>query len=265
MNIFLEDDYRLILAAQLKDRPRGFQTIFAKAIGCQASYLIQVVKGKADLKEEQALSAANFLGFSRFQRDYFLLLVGKARAATPPLRSMYMEKISAMRQAHDELKNRAPGFKEIELATAVEYFSHWDFSTIHVATSVPHLQTIEELAARFKLDPVRVKEVLSFLHDRGLVIQTNDRWVHSGESFFIPRESVLNNFNQMVRREQGIHSLRSQDKSNIHFGSIFTMSAEQFEALKGEISDSIEKSLKKIGDSPSEEVYSLVIDFFKVV
>ena len=71
MDIFKFDNYKQFLSAKIKSQSRGYQSALAKAVRCQASYLIQVLTKKSDLTEDQAVLATQFLNMSSDERDFF--------------------------------------------------------------------------------------------------------------------------------------------------------------------------------------------------
>ncbi len=147
----------------------------------------------------------------------------------------------------------------------MEYFSNWDISTIHLATSSPFYQEPEKIAHRFRLGMDRVKYVLHFLEKNNLVDQKDNRWIFKGDPIFLKKESPLNHLHQINRRDQVARSIREYDPENIHFATVFAVSRSHFEELKSDIKLLIERAHRQIIASPSEEIYSLVIDLFKVV
>ena len=265
MDIFTYSDYKPFLIIMIKSKPRGYQAALAKALECQAAYLIQVLNKKGDLTGDQALKATEFLNLSDEARDFFMLLVNFSRASTKALREYYKEKIFQQRRNHEQLKNRVPPAKEIELKISMEYFSNWDVSTIHIATSSQAFQEPEIIAERFRMSLERVHYVLQFLEKNNLVERNGKKWVFKGDPIYLAKESALHNIHQINRREQVARSLREHDHEDIHFATVFAISKAHFNELKSDVKSLIEKAHQKIVKSPSEEVCSLVIDLFKVV
>ncbi len=265
MDIFKFNNYKAFLTATIRSHPRGFQSGLAKGIGCQGSYLIQVLTKKSDLTEDQALSAAEFLNMSEEERDFFLLLVGQSRAISKELRTFYSEKISKLKNKREDIKNRMPSAGEIKSSIATEYFSNWDVSTIHILTSSPLFQDPKKISDRLGLNINRVNVVLKFLETNNLVERQGIRWIFKGDPVYLPKDSPLNYIHQINRRDQVARSIREFDPEDIHFASGFMISKKQFDELRNEIKLLIEVAHKKIVASPSEEFYSLVIDLFKVV
>ena len=265
MDIFKFNSYKLFLTAVIKSKGRGYQSALAKAMNCQASYLIQVLTKKSALTEDQAILAVQFLNLSPDAKEFFLLLVGHSRAVTKELRSFYSEKITKFLKNIEDIKNIVPKSNEIPSGILTEYFSNWDISTIHLATSSAFFQEPKKIADRLRLNINRVIFVLKFLESNGLVEHKSDKWVFKGEPIYLAKDSPLNYIHQINRRDQVARSIREFNHDDIHFASTFMISKKQFDELKNDIKQLIEAAHKKIVPAPSEEIYSLVIDLFKVV
>ncbi len=265
MSILNFNDYKLFLTAIIESKPRGFQSSLAKAIGCQASYLIQVLSKKNELTEDQGIKAAQYLKLSKEELEYFLLLLGLSRATSVELKNYYSQKIAVALKFKNDIRKNVPHTSEIQKEIAIEYFSNWDIPIIHLATSIPFLQEAITISNRLKLDIKRVEYVLNFLNLNKLVEFKKNKWIFSGDPIFLPKQSPLNLIHQTNQRNQIARSLRELSNEDIHFCSTFVISAKQFEEIKKEIRSLIESSHRNIVSSPSEEIYSLVIDLFKVV
>ena len=266
--IYLFDNYHEFLRNLVygPQAQHGIQAKMAKAMGCQAAYLSQVLKEKAQLTDDHALNLASYLELDEIETEYLLLLVRHGRAATPQLKSHLERQRKKLQTTANEIKNRADArtvvSREMEVA---KYFTTWVAPTIHVATSSPSLQTVEALAHRFGLSQSKVQEVLDFLQQEGLINEENGRWLFSGNSLHLPRESPLHIAHQLTHRHQAIRSIEILNSEDLHFSSICTMDVQDFRLLKKQMLDWIQKAQKKIHASGSEEVYGICVDLFSVI
>lgn len=99
LSVYSYRDYKAYLNKVIKLRPRSFRKALAHAISCQTAYVSHVLNGNAHLSSEQAEAASRFLGLSRAETRFFLLLVEYTRAGTESLRSLLREEL-------DEVRNR---------------------------------------------------------------------------------------------------------------------------------------------------------------
>lgn len=247
---------------------RGLRTELAKAMGCQAAYLTQVLKAKADLTEVHGLRLAKYLKFSRMEAEYFLLLIREAKASSPDLKNYLKEDRERLRGEAQDLKHRSDSKTIAENETFItRYFVDWVPSTLHVATSSENYQTVKALAQRFNLPTERVAAELDWLEEQGLVQKIgSQRWRFSGTSIHLPSASPLDFIHQISRRCQAIESIqRKKHRSDIHFSSLFTLDGNGYKKLGRILAESIENAQKHIHSGGTEEVFGFCVDLFQVV
>src|SRR5688572_17797436 len=96
VSVFDHRDYKRFLNEVQRKQPRkghGFRSKMATAIGCQVSYVSQVLSGPGHFNLEQADRINLFLGRTGDEARYFLFLVELARAGTPTLRAHFRREL----------------------------------------------------------------------------------------------------------------------------------------------------------------------------
>ena len=265
---FAFTDYKSYLRdlTQGPSAKRGRQAELAKAMGCQAAYLSQVLRGKSDLTEEHGIRLVRHLGLDDRESEYFFTLLRKDRASTPELVEYLEEKRKKLLREASDLKNRVDAEPiEFDAETLAAYFASWVPSTIHVATSSKRYQDVGALAARLGLPETTILETLKFLERLNLVRRERDRWIHSGPSIHLPKESPFNHAQQFAHRQQVLRSLAVKDKESLHFTSTFTLDEKDFATLRKALVVTIHSLQKNIHASGTEEIYGLSADLFRVV
>lgn len=267
-DLFAATDYRdyLCKIVYAPETKRGYQALLAKAMGCQAAYLSQVLKGKSELTEDQALKAAVFLELSAVGIEYFVLLVRLARASTLALREYLEVRRAEIQREASEVRSRLKSDKpKLDEAKLVRYFSSSIPSTLHVATSSEKYRSVEALAKRFALPEPRVREILEFLEEIGLIEKVGGSWHYANAPLHFPRESPMNIVHQMSRRRQAMQAIEGNSPDNLHFSSVFTADLATVAEIKADLLDYIEKSHAKVHASGTSEVYSMSLDLFRSV
>lgn len=243
------------------------QAQLAKAMQCQATYLIRVLKGTANLTEDQAYRCGRFLQLTNQELDYFLDLVRMDRAADLEVKKYFQENLEKKSRATREVKSRVDATSiEASLSSQIQYYSSWTPSVLHLATSCPHLQTVEALSRKFLLSEEKVREILSFLNENGLVHhEVGGGFTHNGKSLHLAKGSPLHTSFQKVRREIVLRHLGEKGtETDLHFSSAFATSKQHLSNLKGELLKLIETSHKDLGNTVSEEIALLVVDFLQL-
>lgn len=265
-NIFEFDDYRSFLEIRIKESPRGFKSKVSSAMRCQGTYFIRVLKGEAQLSDDQAFRATEFLQLSANEAEYFLDLVRYAKASDPKLLK-YLKGILQKRSTEmREISKRVTAVAiNASLETQIEYYSNWRPSVLHLATSCPQLRTDQDLSDRFDLDHVEVKKIMNFLVEAGLVRLVDGKYIFSGVSLHLPKGSAMQKVFQRERRSLITRSLEKPDEGALHFSSVFATSAAYQEKICSELLELIEKTHRELVHTESEDLCLLAIDFTTVV
>jgi uncharacterized protein (TIGR02147 family) len=138
MNIFDFDNYKDYFEEWLRLQPQeghGQLRKVADFIRVSAVVLSQVFRGDRDLTMEQAVGIAKYLGLNDDERDYFLLLVQKARAGTKEYSDIISKQIRAAQLRASELKNRIKHSKFDEKDRGT-FYSHWYYSAARLCASI---------------------------------------------------------------------------------------------------------------------------------
>ncbi len=268
MSVFKYSNYRDLLKDLLygPDSRRGDQSELAKAMGCQASYLLQVLKGKAELTEDHAIRLAHHLNLGDLQTEYVLLLLRISRAATQDLVQFLEKRRAELFRQQSDLENKVESRPLLDSEQFLSrYFSSWIPSTIHVATSSEKFQNAFAIAERLSLPIGIVEDTLSFLEKHSLIKRQGKDFLFNGGSIHLPRRSALNEAHQSSRRIQALRSIQQQNNESLHFSSVFTLDEKALKELKHMITQLIESSHKKIHDAGTDEIYAMNMDLFKVV
>lgn len=266
-SIFDYLEFHSFLSDRLREGLRGMQAHLAKRIGCQATYLIKVLRKNAHFTEDQAFKAGQFLGLSERELDYFLDLVRLDRAGGSETKKYLQNMIVQKAKTSQEVRNRVRGSSlESSLQSQLQYFSSLKPSMVHLGTLCSHLQKPSELSKALRLDIVEVRKILAFLQKKGLVIAESDgRYTYSGKMIHLSRDSPLHPSFQKLRREMALRRLDEKiTDRDLHFSSLFVTSKSHMVKLRKELLRLIEEMDEAVAGERSEEIGLMVIDFFPV-
>lgn len=87
------------------------------------------------------------------------------------------------------------------------YYSSWYYAAIHVAVSVPSLQSREALTQYFGLSGGLVREALSFLTSVGLLEKKGERYTQGVTRLFLGKDSPMIKKHHTNWRMRSIHTL----------------------------------------------------------
>lgn len=265
MSVFRYDSYKNFLRDELALRKRpGLMTDLASQVGCDRTYLSQVLSGKAQLTPDHALTLAEAWALSAEEADFFLLLVLKERSGLPKAKQKIVEKLEKARKENLNL-SKAIQTKEptIDLPDALKlsYYSNWKFPAAHILTSIPE-QTLGKIAQALYSTEEETASVLQTLGEMGLIEKTGGRYHHRSGNLHIPADSPLVSFHHLQWRMRAIDSASS--KKGTHYTDVFSVSASDLPALQALLLSFIEKMRKRVSASGTETALAFTCDLFQV-
>lgn len=268
LSVFDFNEYKAYLEAFVgpKGRRTGRRAGMARHLGCQTAYISQVLSAGAHLSLEQAMAFNEFAGHDSDSGHYFLLLVQKDRAGTPPLKDYFKLQLQELVQQRQEIKSRLAKSKQISAQDQNQYYSSWIFAAIHVALTIPELRQPQALAERFRLPLATVNQALEFLVGCGLAKRTTQGFTVGAVHLHLPRESKNILKHHTNWRLAALKSLDHWDRQqqDLHYAVAVSLSKEDVNILKEKILKLIDESIQVIKPSKEEVLWCQVIDFFQV-
>lgn len=267
ISIFNFKDYKHYLKSKLLElskTERGWKQKTADHIGCQPSYLSQILNGKPDLTLDQAHLLNRLFLHDKIESRYFVLLVEHGRATTREFKEFLQEQMQELQQARFDLKKRLKETDQVSSEDMNKYYSTWFYSAIHIALAVPELQDIRAIAHKFHLPEQTVAQVIGFLEQSGLIEKEKGRYVFTKMRLHLDRNSDFIQRHHINWRSQSLQSVEKNMAEDLHFSTVFAISKKDFDQVKEVFIQSIESARKIIRPSDSEEVCALTLDFFKV-
>lgn len=256
--------YLLDVILEQSQQDRTYRQKLCDKVGCQPSYLSQVLNAKPDFTLEQAHRLNQFFFHDKNEARFFILLVEKARAGTVDLREFFQDEILAMRESRLNLKKRLKETEEIPETIKHKYYSTWFYAAIHMALAVPGLQTASRIAEHFRLPLETVLQVIRFLEDSGLVENVGGRYHFTKKRLHLGSESDFIQAHHINWRSQSLQSVEKNLPDDLHFSTVFAISKKDFKKIKEILITSIEAAREIIKPSESEEVCAITLDFFRV-
>ncbi|MGZ3698691.1 MAG: TIGR02147 family protein [Bdellovibrionota bacterium] len=265
-SVFEYRDYKAYLRDSLEARTetkRGERSRLAGFIGCHTAYVSQVLNGQAHFSLEQGELASRFLGHTKDQSLYFLLLIQFARAGTPSLKQLFEEQMQALREKQLVLKDRLEFQKTLTREDQATFYSSWHYGAVHVLVSVPGCHTERGMSDYLGLPVERIAEILQFLVKVGLVLRKDGSYKVGTSHIHLEHDSPLISKHHSNWRLQAIQSLDySKNNKDLHYSSVITSSKADAEKIRSLLVSAIEDVRAVVKPSKDEEGYCYAIDFF---
>lgn len=267
LKVFLFNDYRVFIRAKLDENAdlRGYQGALAKAAGCQPSFFSQMLSSHLQLTPDHAANLCDFWKFNSSERDYFVTLVMKDRAASRELKNMCDETLERLRKANADLSKRFGKERELVAEHESVYYSSWLLSAIHIGIAIPEFQSPKILAARLGVPVELVTNGLKTLESLELAEQTTgDKWQITKKSIHLPRFSPFQKTHHLNWRFRAIHRAQEGQEKGVHYTSIYALAKNDIARIEEVIRECIEKTRKIVEPSPEEELVCFTCDLFRV-
>lgn len=239
----------------------GKRSQFAKFIGCQPSFLSQVLRGSPDLSLEQGLVANDFFHHTQQETQYFMLLLQKSRAGSKRLKEYFHKEMETLKSQRQKVAGRVSSSIEIPEEKKALYYSSWIYPTLHVLLSISTDDQVEFVSGKLGLAKELIMEAIEFLTSIGLIGIMNGKFCVLNHRIHTPASSPYTLQHHRNFRLQVIRHLDSFKSRNIHFSSILALSRKDVKKIESILLNAIEDSEKVLIPSPEEAAYLLCLDF----
>ncbi|MEK6774131.1 MAG: TIGR02147 family protein [Bdellovibrionota bacterium] len=267
LDLFEYSDYKNYLRDRLRIdnlETKGLKSKLCVHIGCQPSYLSQVLNGKPHFTLEQCTRLNGFFGHTKDESKYFLFMLEADRAGTKELQNFFNEQLLEIRQDRLNLKKRLHGTGDLPREVQHTYYSTWYYAAIHVMLSIPEFQDVSKIATSLHLPMNIVSGVIQFLEEIGLISFNKGTYVLTKKSFFLGRESEFIQRHHINWRSQALQSVEKNLAEDLHYSNVVAISKSDFHKIKEIFASAIEESRKVIGPSKEEALYALTLDAFRL-
>lgn len=240
---------------------RGYKTQVANAAGCQLSYLSQVLAGNAHFTQDQVFQLAKFFRLSDLETEIFMKLHARDRTSTHELRSHFDVEIDKLVKKQQHLTNRLSA-KTAVARQAEEYYSSWYHAAIHVALSIPELQTVQALEKILGLSAPQIHGAVALLMDMGLAKQTGDRYQIVETNVHLPSTSKLNTINHINWRIFFCNQLQKKPSAtDLHYSAVHSIAEKDLLKLRELMIQFIDQSRQLVAPSKEERLIAVGVDF----
>jgi len=259
MTLFDFDEYRSVIKWQIKvnESVRGYQTLLAKAAGCQRAFLSQALNSHVQLTPDHVAGLSKFWQFDELETDYFLELVLLERASSPSLKQVIERRLRTLRKQRLNLAERFKINETLPENIQAIYYTSWHMSAIHVLLSIPEFNDIHKISQRLHLSPAAVQSSIKHLEELKVIKKTN-------KHLYLPKTSPFTGTNHINWRQRAIANIQSQDTDALHYSVVSALSVADVEKFRELILKCIEGTRKVVEPSPEEEIICFTCDLFKV-
>lgn len=243
----------------------GLRKKLSEFMNVHTTFVSQVLLDKADFSLEQAESVNDFLAHTDDESDYFLNLVTYGRAGSAPLKRRLKSKLTELRTKHLNIQKRFNTPDSITKEQKQKFYSTHLYGAIHVLTSIPGFQTIDELSEALRISRDKLKAMVEFLLKLGIVQNNMGQLIPGSNHVHIGDDSDLIVQHHRNWRLHSLTQVHQKEKTDVRYSACLSLSKEDAFKIKNLILDNLENNIKLVGPSKEETAYVYNIDFYPLV
>lgn len=266
MTIYEFANYKLFLQELLKTLPRkghGQARKLSEHLGVNSVVISQVLSGDRHFTPEQALSVGAYFGFDERATEYFVNLIHKDRSGTVELASYYEKQLSRLREESLKLKNRVVQVHELTDEDKGIFYSNWYFVAVRISVSLPGVDNVDTIATRLGLSRAKTAEIVNYLKGLNLLAEENGKLKTTTQSTYIAPTSPFINNHRRNWRLKAIDKFPEPGPNDVFGSFIYSLSADDIQQIRKELSDLVAKFSKRVRSSPEEKLACFNFDWFE--
>jgi uncharacterized protein (TIGR02147 family) len=265
MNIFDIESYKLALNKLLEIRrksQKGLSRKLAEHLGVHPTMVSQVMTGTKDFTEEQMILVCEFLGVPKLESQYLLILLQQERAGSKKLKDYFQEQLGLVRKQALQVSQRVHKDRQLTELEKSIFYSSWLYPTIHLLTTLDKKIRFEEICQKLSLSEGKTREILDFLIEIQMVVETDGLFYSGPASTHLEKNSpflVKHHTNWRLKAIQASETLSDQE---LMYSANISVSRKDFEAIREEFMQVIQRFVGTVGASPAEDIAQFNLDFF---
>ena len=266
VSIYKYEDYRSVIQEKLAEHKsiRGYQGRLAEMAKCQAPYFSRILKGTANLNQEQALRLCLFWQFDGNETEYFLELVNFEKTDFPALKKLVKNRLDKIKSSSEDLAKRYSHSRRLHEGHEQVYYSSWYWSAIHMLVGIEGFQAAPDIASRLNLPLELVQKCLFGLESMGLIQLREKKWRVPSTSIHLPRDSVLGPINHQNWRQRAILDTHLTKNDSLHYTSVCTHGILDFQVIKETLMTAIDQTKITVREAENEQLSCICIDYFSL-
>jgi uncharacterized protein (TIGR02147 family) len=265
MNIFEFDNYKEAMKLHIRNRQgasRGALKNMAEYLGVHPTLISQILSGSKDFSEEQIFSACEFLGLPVLETQYLWVLVQIERAGSVKLKKHYTEMREQLKKKAMQVSTRLETNRSLSEAEEATFYSSWLYSAIQVLTTLEQKVDFEYVCNYFRVSPSRAREILDFLTKIQMVREVEGRFLPGATSTHLGKQSPFIRKHHTNWRLKAIEACEELTDDELMYSGNFSISHKDFEKLREEMVQVLQKFAQLVKNSPGEDVAQFNLDLF---
>lgn len=251
---------------RLPRKGRGEVSKMAEFLSIPQPQMSQILAGNRNLNLEQADLLSDYLDFTKEERNYLYTMVQIERAGRQSLKDHFIEQRNNLRESALQIGKVVSAERNLSDSDKSVFYSSWIYQAVRLLTSIENREfgSVEKISEHLRFDRKKIDEVMSFLLAKGLCIQEKNHITLGSRSTHLDISSPHLPRHHTNWRNKAIQKYDQLDVSDLIYTAPMTLSHKDYSLLREEILNLIKKVHSTVGDSKSEKLACLNIDFFSL-
>jgi hypothetical protein len=263
-SIYDHEDYREYLIERLDSAEfgRGARQKLASYIGCQPSFVSQVLAGRNELSLEHAHKINFFLNHGNEESQCFILMNLLSKAGSFELQKFLREQLNRIKENQMQV-HKVVNKAELHKDDLLYYYTNWLCVSMHMLAAVPKYQSAKVMQEKLGASDTEMLETINFLSRTGL-LEVHGGVIKVGEAHLhLKKTSPYAQSATILTRLKVLEKLRLSDSHAINYTSNFTISKNAYDSLRRRILDFIVELDEHIQRDDPEAFCTLVLDLIE--
>lgn len=260
-------NYKKFLRETIKKFPkngRGKAAALAKHLNTSPIVVSEILNRDRELTLDQAMKVSAFFGFDGSTADYFVYMVGRARAETKELKGFYDSKMETLRVEAEKIKNIVVGKEFLDEHEKTIFYSNWYYAGVALLITMEGFENVDAIAAYFPEVPkAKIVEVVSFLMSAGICKQEDGLLKPGTVSVFISEPHPLLNSHRRNWRLKAMEVFSKHNPKSVHYSSPVSISKEDAEIVRKQLMEFIKDFSARVAPSEAEKLMCINLDWFE--
>ncbi len=271
INIYKYTNYRKFLKEMIESKKKLDPSLtfskLADEMSVQRSYLSQVLNNRGSFNLDQVYLISKQLGLDEDETEYLSLLLEIERSQVKERRGKLNDKrkqIKSLKMKSEKYLDRKP--LDIESGFFARYYNDPYCSLVHMFLLIPKYNfSSERLLEKLEISKEKLTEILLILEKCRLIKVQKKKILVIKENLHLSNDSYLSKTNATMFRLKAIeYQQKCVNKSDYFFTASFSSDERTREKIKDSYMDFLSKVSAFVKDAPSEDVYHLNFDLFKI-
>ncbi len=268
MNIYGYSDYKEFVRSWVQNLPNGGRGQYQKIalhLKIHRTTTSQIFQGDKELSLEQACDLTDYLGLSKDESAYFLIMVQRARAGSKNLEKKLDAMLRKLRKDAENHPVRIEADLELESAIQSRFYSNWYYSGVRVLCSIPGFQNADAISTHFALDRKLVSEAIRFLREAKLCeLNSKGELQPTGNSTYLSPHSPYIDSHRRNWRIKAMERFSVLSPGELAFSAPLSLSLADASKFRKRFADLIEELYAVAKKSAPETMMVFNLDWIKL-